>query len=958
MKNKKKFFSVLVAWALIFSMFLPVFAEGDLSLEGGSGVAEVLKKESFRELEGPKDEGPSLEDPKGKEARDAFGTAKEDPTFEKLKAAQKAIRKMDEGEGRRALEGEFEAFVAPIADRLIADLKENYSEEAKYNAQAISSLTRDKKIRFDKISAIVDGIWISQGITQITEDIQGGRFHGSDNIWPSIGLAMAGKGDSIQEEPLINTIRSLLETKKKGTNYEKAIIALTAAGYDATKYTDSSGNHVDLIEQVAYWKGNIGSLNDWIFALLAYNSGNYTVSERAPYAPSKIIRKVLDCQSSNGGWSLASTDSSVGDFGADTDITAMTLYSLAPYQGDPEVARAIGRALDFLETQMTERGMNGAMGGVSSESTSQTILALTALGRDPDSISKNGVTLMEALKGYMTYGKVEGQRRIRFAHTGIEPNVMATEQAYQALVEYDHFKEEGRGRYLYQFPTPTKSLITETVRRVTGITITGYPKTEYTVGDTVDMSGLKIQVNYSDGTSEEIRYPNANMTVDTMDTSTSGPRWITVTYLGKTAQFRGVVKEEETSETTPGGDKKLAYISVVDPKGKTFFPKGAFSIVPGVDTAFSILQKTGLQYRLGGSDQYAGVYVAEIEGLAEFDKGQYSGWMYRVNGIFPPFSSSLYKLKEGDYVEWLYTRDLGKDVGGYIEGIEKNPGTSGGTGTTSTKHYVTVRIEGKGTVAPNGKVEITGEKPVTFTFTPNPGWEVERVLLGGTDQGKVTSLSVKSLDKDKDLVVVFKEIGKESTTVDKKTLPRGEFVDTLGHWGEKAIAYVVQKGYFKGMDESYFGPERPMTRGMFVTVLGRMAKVEGKKGSSPFTDLKEDMYYSPYVAWASENAIVKGYEDHSFQPDKNITREEMAVLMVRFLEFRGMNLPLGKAPVFTDSSAISPWSQRDVETMGAMGLLKGREGGIFAPKANVKRAEVAMILQRLDEVVKGKESNK
>ena len=68
-----------------------------------------------------------------------------------------------------------------------------------------------------------------------------------------------------------------------------------------------------------------------------------------------------------------------------------------------------------------------------------------------------------------------------------------------------------------------------------------------------------------------------------------------------------------------------------------------------------------------------GIYIDGIQGLYEFDRGPLSGWMYRVNGVFPSFSAALYTLQPGDRVEWLYTTDLGKDVGGYIEDIEKHP---------------------------------------------------------------------------------------------------------------------------------------------------------------------------------------------------------------------------------------------------------------------------------------------
>ncbi len=61
---------------------------------------------------------------------------------------------------------------------------------------------------------------------------------------------------------------------------------------------------------------------------------------------------------------------------------------------------------------------------------------------------------------------------------------------------------------------------------------------------------------------------------------------------------------------------------------------------------------------------YNNTYIEGIANFYEFDCGELSGWMYKVNGVFPNYGCSSYKLKSGDKVEWVYTCDLGKDVGG------------------------------------------------------------------------------------------------------------------------------------------------------------------------------------------------------------------------------------------------------------------------------------------------------
>lgn len=75
-----------------------------------------------------------------------------------------------------------------------------------------------------------------------------------------------------------------------------------------------------------------------------------------------------------------------------------------------------------------------------------------------------------------------------------------------------------------------------------------------------------------------------------------------------------------------------------------------------------------LQMEFSGRGAMA--YVKGIDNLYEFDEGPESGWLYRVNGVFPDRSAGIWPAEAGDVIEWLYTRDLGRDVGGYVEGVD------------------------------------------------------------------------------------------------------------------------------------------------------------------------------------------------------------------------------------------------------------------------------------------------
>ncbi|MFR1635146.1 MAG: S-layer homology domain-containing protein [Oscillospiraceae bacterium] len=105
-------------------------------------------------------------------------------------------------------------------------------------------------------------------------------------------------------------------------------------------------------------------------------------------------------------------------------------------------------------------------------------------------------------------------------------------------------------------------------------------------------------------------------------------------------------------------------------------------------------------------------------------------------------------------------------------------------------------------------------------------------------------------------------------------------------WCAKAVEYVYSHGIFNGTSTATFSPSGTMTRGMFVTVLGRMAGVnpDDHSGETPFSDVPQTMYYAPYVQWAARYGITVGTGDGKFSPDAFINRAQMAAFFVRYFE--------------------------------------------------------------------------
>lgn len=114
--------------------------------------------------------------------------------------------------------------------------------------------------------------------------------------------------------------------------------------------------------------------------------------------------------------------------------------------------------------------------------------------------------------------------------------------------------------------------------------------------------------------------------------------------------------------------KKGDYI----PEDGVIMPPTQFVLRKG-DTVYDVLSralrhnKIQMEYQGADENSYDSVYIQGINYLYEFSCGPYSGWMYRVDGEYPNYGCSRYKLRDGQTIEWIYTCDLGNDVGNSFE---------------------------------------------------------------------------------------------------------------------------------------------------------------------------------------------------------------------------------------------------------------------------------------------------
>jgi len=192
------------------------------------------------------------------------------------------------------------------------------------------------------------------------------------------------------------------------------------------------------------------------------------------------------------------------------------------------------------------------------------------------------------------------------------------------------------------------------------------------------------------------------------------------------------------------------------------------------------------------------------------------------------------------------------------------------------------------------------------------------------------------------------------------TSPASEVIFTdvkKGKWYTDAVNTVFEEGIMQGKSSEIvngdehivFAPLANMTRAELVTILSRLyfADTDGLGKQLTFKDTKKKAWYADAVGWAVSKGLVNGYDDNTFRPNANVSRQELAVLLARFLKTSLINLPeLDNPSAFTDAKKIPKWAREGAEVMRLTGIVGGDENGNFNPTQSATRAEIAVMLTR------------
>ena len=849
-------------------------------------------------------------------------------------------------------------------------------EDTGYNEYLNKALANIKKTVPTPQVGSVSGEWAVLGLARGNANVTNSYY---DSYYDRVVAYV--KANIKSGEKLDNT---------KSTEHSRIILALTAIGEDPT----SVGGHnlLTALNDLDYVKKQ-GS-NGPIWALLAVDSGNYEYAKRE-----QLIEAILADRVGNG-WSL--------DGGtADTDMTAMALQALAPYNDEehPEVKSAIEAALTLLSGMQQNDGGFASFGTANSESAAQVVVALSALGLDANTDSrfvKNGHSVLENL---LSYAQEDGSF-LHLSDGSSGNNQMAAEQGTYALVAYDRHVKGKHSLYdmtdVVKREDASAQEVIDMIDSIDEVNEYSYDaiaeaRNAYNKLSAADKAKV---TNYNTLTAAEDaykailrekqseRYTELKAHYDellrdkTKKYGTAAKKKLLSVLQTAQRDMNAAVSCERVEEifqkamsdldAVKPGDIEVTFRLIgaleatqdVDltkdsylPEYVTWVPTTTYSLQENAtvyDLFTEAMSDAGLRYIGAESNYVSTIYAPSCLGgyaLSEFTNGKKSGWMYTVNGKHPNQGLKNWTLNDGDVVIWHYVNDYSCEVADWFNDSQY-PSLGDGSYYNSwlrarditPEQYVDELLGKILTVGKNGTVE----PKLTLSHL-----------------GKSVTFTFKP-DKGyrvKDVKVDGKSVGAVTTyTVDKLTVStRIEVTFTNGKlpftdvresdWFYDDVVFAYENGLFSGTSDTTFSPNTSMTRAMLVTVLYRLEGQPAVNGRSGFSDVQYNGYYEDAVTWAADNGIVNGTSTSTFSPNVNVTREQMAAILYRYAQYKKYNTAASSSlNSFSDHTSVSGYAVASLQWSVAEKLVNGSNGKLM-PTGNASRAQVAAILHRFAENV-------
>ena len=450
--------------------------------------------------------------------------------------------------------------------------------------------------------------------------------------------------------------------------------------------------------------------------------------------------------------------------------------------------------------------------------------------------------------------------------------------------------------------------------------------------------------------------PKYNLIATTSDVVVSDPSNIKTTGNDKNAVLMEAAKPLTVTTPTPvtvtlptgfATADNSVYIKHEASNGKIYY----YTAIVGEDRKITFTTKNGFSPFTISTTSEA---VAEVDGIgyATFqdavDAVENGGTIKALKNIDSTVSGNKTFTVNTDSNTVTLTAASGYNLtkNNNVYTVSRQHSGSSSSGTTTT-YAVNVNAATNGAVAADKKTASKGTM-VTVTASPSKGYVVDAVKVVDKD-GKDVAVT----EKDGKYVFTMPASAVTVTGSFKAETPAPAalpFTDVKsGNWFYDAVKYAYAQGLMTGTSATTFAPNGTMNRAMIVTVLYRLEKSPAVTGASKFTDVPAGQWYSDAVAWAAANKIVNGYDETTFGPMNAVTREQMAAILFRYEQVKGLeNVTLEEnLNRFPDQNKISAYAIPALQWAVGQKIINGNADGTLDPTGTATRAQVAQIFTNL-----------